>query len=63
MTDDDHKDKNATLPLDAANQAKLRETTARVLASLTPREERELRMRFGIGKDIDSTKEDVSKQF
>ena len=49
------EDKNAVLPLDAAIQANLRETTTRVLASLTPREERVLRMRFGIGMNTDHT--------
>ncbi|HLI20102.1 MAG TPA: RNA polymerase sigma factor RpoD, partial [Stellaceae bacterium] len=53
------EDKNAVLPLDAAIQANLRETTTRVLASLTPREERVLRMRFGIGMNTDHTLEEV----
>ena len=51
------------VPLDAATQANLPESTERVLASLSPREERVLRMRFGIGKDAGPTIEDVSKQF
>ncbi|MEJ0044641.1 MAG: sigma-70 domain-containing protein [Rhizomicrobium sp.] len=49
------EDKNAILPIDAAIQANLRETTTRVLATLTPREERVLRMRFGIGMNTDHT--------
>ena len=49
------EDKNAILPIDAAIQSNLRETTTRVLASLTPREERVLRMRFGIGMNTDHT--------
>ncbi|TPW30352.1 RNA polymerase sigma factor RpoD [Pararhizobium mangrovi] len=57
------EDKNATLPIDAAIQANLRETTTRVLASLTPREERVLRMRFGIGMNTDHTLEEVGQQF
>src|SRR6266403_1835645 len=57
------EDKNAVLPLDAAIQANLRETTTRVLASLTPREERVLRMRFGIGMNTDHTLEEVGRQF
>jgi len=57
------EDKNAVLPLDAAIQANLRETTTRVLASLTPREERVLRMRFGIGMNTDHTLEEVGQQF
>jgi RNA polymerase primary sigma factor len=57
------EDKNAILPLDAAVQANLRETTTRVLASLTPREERVLRMRFGIGMNTDHTLEEVGMQF
>jgi len=57
------EDKNAILPIDAAIQANLRETTTRVLASLTPREERVLRMRFGIGMNTDHTLEDVGQQF
>jgi RNA polymerase primary sigma factor len=57
------EDKNAILPLDAAIQANLRETTTRVLASLTPREERVLRMRFGIGMNTDHTLEEVGQQF
>ena len=57
------EDKNALLPIDAAIQANLRDTTTRVLASLTPREERVLRMRFGIGMNTDHTLEEVGKQF
>ena len=57
------EDKNALLPIDAAIQANLRETTTRVLASLTPREERVLRMRFGIGMNTDHTLEEVGQQF
>jgi RNA polymerase primary sigma factor len=57
------EDKNAVLPLDAAIHANLRETTTRVLASLTPREERVLRMRFGIGMNTDHTLEEVGQQF
>ncbi len=57
------EDKNAVLPLDAAIQANLRETTTRVLGSLTPREERVLRMRFGIGMNTDHTLEEVGQQF
>ena len=57
------EDKNAVIPLDAAIQSNLRETTTRVLASLTPREERVLRMRFGIGMNTDHTLEEVGKQF
>jgi RNA polymerase primary sigma factor len=57
------EDKNAVLPIDAAIQANLRETTTRVLASLTPREERVLRMRFGIGMNTDHTLEEVGQQF
>ena len=57
------EDKNAVIPLDAAIQANLRETTTRVLASLTPREERVLRMRFGIGMNTDHTLEEVGQQF
>jgi RNA polymerase primary sigma factor len=55
--------KNAVLPIDAAIQSNLRETTTRVLASLTPREERVLRMRFGIGMNTDHTLEEVGQQF
>lgn len=66
--DDSHlgdfiEDKNALLPIDAAIQANLRDTTTRVLASLTPREERVLRMRFGIGMNTDHTLEEVGQQF
>ncbi len=57
------EDKNAVLPVDAAIQANLRETTTRVLATLTPREERVLRMRFGIGMNTDHTLEEVGQQF
>jgi len=57
------EDKNAVLPIEAAIQSNLRETTTRVLASLTPREERVLRMRFGIGMNTDHTLEEVGQQF
>ena len=57
------EDKNAVQPLDAAIHGNLRETTTRVLASLTPREERVLRMRFGIGMNTDHTLEEVGQQF
>ena len=57
------EDKNAVIPIDAAIQANLRETTTRVLSSLTPREERVLRMRFGIGMNTDHTLEEVGQQF
>ena len=57
------EDKNAILPIDAAIQSNLRETTTRVLASLTAREERVLRMRFGIGMNTDHTLEEVGQQF
>lgn len=57
------EDKNAVLPLDAAIQGNLKETTTRVLASLTAREERVLRMRFGIGMNTDHTLEEVGQQF
>lgn len=57
------EDKNAIIPLDAAIQSNLKETTTRVLASLTPREERVLRMRFGIGMNTDHTLEEVGQQF
>ncbi len=56
-------DPNVVLPIDAAIQANLRETTTRVLATLTPREERVLRMRFGIGMNTDHTLEEVGQQF
>jgi RNA polymerase primary sigma factor len=56
------EDKNAILPIDAAIQSNLRETTTRVLASLTPREERVLRMRFGIGMNTDHTLEEVTRE-
>ncbi|EDM71639.1 RNA polymerase sigma factor RpoD [Roseobacter sp. AzwK-3b] len=57
------EDKNVVLPLDSAIQDNLRETTTRVLSSLTPREERVLRMRFGIGMNTDHTLEEVGQQF
>ena len=57
------EDKNAVLPLESAIQENLKETTTRVLASLTPREERVLRMRFGIGMNTDHTLEEVGQQF
>ena len=57
------EDKAAVIPLDAAIQANLREATTRVLSSLTPREERVLRMRFGIGMNTDHTLEEVGQQF
>ena len=57
------EDKNAVIPLDAAIQSNLREATTRVLSSLTPREERVLRMRFGIGMNTDHTLEEVGQQF
>ena len=57
------EDKSAVLPIDAAIQSNLRETTTRVLASLTAREERVLRMRFGIGMNTDHTLEEVGQQF
>ncbi|WP_114951298.1 RNA polymerase sigma factor RpoD [Sphingosinicella terrae] len=57
------EDKNAVIPVDAAIQANLKETVTRVLASLTPREERVLRMRFGIGMNTDHTLEEVGQQF
>ncbi len=57
------EDKNAVLPLDSAIQENLKETTTRVLASLTPREERDLRMRFVIGMNTDHTPEEVGQQF
>lgn len=57
------EDKNALLPVDAAVHSNLRETTTRVLSSLTPREERVLRMRFGIGMNTDHTLEEVGQQF
>src|SRR5687767_1319661 len=57
------EDKNAVIPVDAAIQANLKETVTRVLASLTPREERVLRMRFGIGMNTDYTLEEVGQQF
>ncbi|HIF25052.1 MAG TPA: RNA polymerase sigma factor RpoD [Micavibrio sp.] len=57
------EDKNAILPVESAIHSNLRETTTRVLASLTPREERVLRMRFGIGMNTDHTLEEVGQQF
>jgi RNA polymerase primary sigma factor len=57
------EDKNAVIPIEAAIQSNLRETTTRVLATLTPREERVLRMRFGIGMNTDHTLEEVGQQF
>ena len=57
------EDKNAVQPIDAAIQGNLRETCTRVLASLTAREERVLRMRFGIGMNTDHTLEEVGQQF
>jgi RNA polymerase primary sigma factor len=57
------EDKNAVLPVDAAIQSNLREVTTRILGSLTPREERVLRMRFGIGMNTDHTLEEVGQQF
>jgi RNA polymerase primary sigma factor len=57
------EDKNAVIPLDAAIQSNLREATTRMLATLTPREERVLRMRFGIGMNTDHTLEEVGQQF
>jgi len=56
-------DKNAILPIDAAIHSNLRETTTRILASLTPREERIVRMRFGLGMNSDHTLEEVGQQF
>jgi RNA polymerase primary sigma factor len=57
------EDRNAILPIDSAIQSNLRDTTTRVLASLTPREERIVRMRFGIGISSDHTLEQVGQQF
>jgi RNA polymerase primary sigma factor len=57
------EDKNAILPIDAMIQSNLRETTTRVLASLTAREERVVRMRFGLGMNSDHTLEEVGQQF
>ena len=57
------EDKNVTIPIDAAAHENLREITTRVLATLTAREERVLRMRFGIGMNSDHTLEEVGKQF
>ena len=66
--DDSHlgdliEDKNAILPIDATIQSNLRETTTRVLTSPTPREERIVRMRFGLGMNSDHTLEEVGQQF
>ena len=57
------KDENAVIPIDAAIQSNLRQTTTKILSSLTPREERVLRMRFGIGMNSDHTLEEVGQQF
>ena len=57
------EDQNAVLPIDAMIQSNLRETTTRVLASLTPREERIVRMRFGLGMNSDHTLAEVGQQF
>ncbi|MBT6511715.1 MAG: sigma-70 family RNA polymerase sigma factor, partial [Rhodospirillaceae bacterium] len=57
------EDKNAVLPVEAAIHSNLRESTTKVLATLTPREERVLRMRFGIGMNTDHTLEEVGQQF
>jgi RNA polymerase primary sigma factor len=57
------EDKNVILPVESAIHSNLRETTTRVLATLTPREERVLRMRFGIGMNTDHTLEEVGQQF
>jgi RNA polymerase primary sigma factor len=57
------EEKNTILPIDAAIQSNLREATTRVLASLTPRQERIVRMRFGIGMNTDHTLEEVGQQF
>jgi RNA polymerase primary sigma factor len=57
------EDQNAILPIDAAIQSNLRETTTRVLVALTPREERIVRMRFGLGMNSDHTLEEVGQQF
>ena len=57
------EDVNALLPTDAAIQSNLRATTTKILSSLTPREERVLRMRFGIGNNSDHTLEEVGQQF
>ena len=57
------EDTNAILPIDAAIKSNLRETTTRMLASLTPREERIVRMRFGLGMNSDHTLEEVGQQF
>ena len=57
------EDKNALIPIDAAVKSSLRDTTTRILSSLTPREERVLRMRFGIGMNTDHTLEEVGLQF
>ena len=57
------EDKNALIPIEAAVKSSLRDTTTRILSSLTPREERVLRMRFGIGMNSDHTLEEVGQQF
>ena len=57
------EDKNALIPIDVAVKSSLRDTTTRILSSLTPREERVLRMRFGIGMNSDHTLEEVGQQF
>ena len=57
------QDENAVIPIDAAIQSNLRQTTTKILSSLTPREERVLRMRFGIGMNSDHTLEEVGQQF
>jgi RNA polymerase primary sigma factor len=57
------QDDNAVIPIDAAIQSNLRQTTTKILSSLTPREERVLRMRFGIGMNSDHTLEEVGQQF
>jgi RNA polymerase primary sigma factor len=63
LAHDCRRTKNAILPIDAPDPIDLRETTTRVLASLTPREERVLRMRFGIGMNTDHTLVEVGQQF
>ena len=57
------EDKNALIPIEAAVKSSLRDTTTSILSSLTPREERVLRMRFGIGMNSDHTLEEVGQQF
>ena len=57
------QDENAVIPIDAAINSNLRQTTTKILSSLTPREERVLRMRFGIGMNSDHTLEEVGQQF